>query len=79
MNPLYNIQDVTKPKNGLVVCENNYWICEDGDPTKAYFFGDSPQSNAKKGISEWVMSRTFNPKDNVSVVHIPIAYIKNRN
>ena len=78
MNPNYKTLDVTEPKNGLVVYKDGYWICKDSDPKQAYFFGTSPQSNSNKAISEWVLKRTFEEKDNVGIVFIPIAYIPQR-
>lgn len=71
-------RDVTIPRHGLIVYTNNYWYCQDGDPTKALFAGDSPQCNKNKSIMDNQINnlhyKGFNPK----VVHIPVAYVPER-
>lgn len=71
----YQTKDVTEPKTGLVVKMGYWWICEDGDPTKALFFGTAAQCNKDKRISEWTLNGYYKGHDNLQLVFIPYAYV----
>lgn len=76
MAHVFNTRDVTIPKSGLVVYSNSYWLCEDGDPQKALFYGLSPQCNRNERIVNRVLRNNKLYKDkNLEVVFIPIAYV----
>ncbi len=78
----FEIRDVTKPKNGLIVYSNSYWICIDGNPGKALFYGTSPQCNNNKLISETLLKNKQVYPDNLGnlqVVFIEIAFVPQRN
>ena len=68
--------DVTQPKEGYRVALNRYWLCTEGDLTRAIFFGNSPQCNTKESISRMGIVLA---KDGtgwpVDVVFAPISYI----
>lgn len=74
MNKLYKIVDVTKPIEGRVVITNSYWQCVDGNPEKALYFGETPQCNKNKAVSERLCKNLLEEKDNVKVVFIEVAY-----
>lgn len=73
------IRDVTTPKNGLVVYTKSYWVCVDGDPTKALFYGTSPQCNTNESITKWMLKGDLYKAYNVSVVYIETAFVPERN
>lgn len=73
----YTVKDITDPKEGYIVFKNRYWVCQDGDPTKALFYKQKyPQCNhnslvVKNGLESY-------PKQyNALVVFVPTAYIYN--
>lgn len=72
----YTTIDVTQPKDGYTVRTNYYWLCVNGDPTKALFYKKLyPQCNKNKYISEKHGIKELNG-ETVSVIFIPVAYIK---
>jgi hypothetical protein len=71
----YTTKDVTKPKTGLVVYMGNFWLCEDGDPTKALFYGPAPQCNKDKRILHWRINNPNNLPENTQIVFINYAYV----
>lgn len=74
--PKFNTKDVTEPKEGLVVSRGAWWLCKDGDPTKALFFGNCPQANKDKRIPEWSLNQErYKAIGNLQIVYIDIAYI----
>lgn len=75
----FNQVDVTKPVSGRVVYKNAYWHCVNGDPTKALFYGTSPQCNENKKISESILKRLHNENSEVEIVFIETAFVFNRN
>lgn len=76
----FNTKDVTIPKEGLVVYKDAYWLCVNGDPTQALFFGSSPQCNKNKTIQEWAMKQDqYAKRGNLSIVFIETAFVPNRN
>lgn len=73
--PKFNTKDVTKPKEGLVVMKAAYWLCVDGDPTKALFFGNAPQTNKDKRIPEWSLKQDrYKAVGNLQIIYIETAY-----
>lgn len=66
--------DITVPKEGRVILMNRYWACVKGVPTKALYYGNSPQCNKNESIMKWTNDRLFTKEDNVHVVFVPIAY-----
>ena len=72
----FNTKDITTPKTGLEVNARSYWLCEDGDPKKALFFGDAPQCNTNKRIVELLLSTLFyQAMNNLQIVYVEIAYV----
>jgi hypothetical protein len=71
----YHTIDVTKPKNYATVRKDHYWLCEDGDPTKALFHNEALQCNKDKRIAEWVLNGAYKAHDNIQVVFIEMAYV----
>jgi hypothetical protein len=71
----YTTKDVTQPKEGLVVRKDSYWLCENGDPAKAFFWGPAPQCNKDKRIMDWRLSQPNTIPDNAQIVFIEYAYI----
>ncbi len=73
-------RDVTTPTNGWIVRTDYFWICENGDPTKALFFqGYSAQCNRMEAMVDRFIHTLY--KDHpvpVSKVFIPIAYVPER-
>lgn len=74
----FTTEDITQPKEGRIVFENKYWLCENGDPTKALFYkGVYPQCNkcrrimiGLKGLSQ----RNFDAP--IEIIFIKTAYVK---
>lgn len=71
----YRTIDVTIPKSFSSVRKDYYWLCEDGDPTKALIFNQTPQCNQDKRISEWVLNGAYKAHNNIQIVFIELAYI----
>lgn len=79
MNRQLAIKDVVTPKPGLMVNGPCYWLCEDGDPKKALFYGDSPQCNSDKRIPESMLkSRIYEGVRNLQIVFIQTSYVPRR-
>lgn len=74
-NPKFNFKDIKTPKSGLQVYTDSYWLCENGDTTKALFFGDSPQCNRNKKICESTSDHKMYKEFNLSIVFVPVAYV----
>jgi hypothetical protein len=78
--PTFNTKDVTEPKEGLVVYKDAYWLCVDGDPKRALFFGNSPQCNKDKRIQEWAMKQDqYANRGDLQIIHIETAFVPQRN
>lgn len=82
----FEIRDLCEPKDGHVVRRGCFWICEDGDPNKALFYGDSPQCNLSERLCKHLCSEKYikdvsnqlgRPVD-LRVVHVEIAFMKQR-
>lgn len=77
---LFNVKDVRTAKDGMIVRVNCYWVCLDGDPTTALFYGESPQCNKDKRICdhsiETEMYKDFS--DRLQVILVPVSYIPQR-
>jgi len=71
----YHTKDVTEPKDGLVIKRDNFWLCEDGDPTCALFFWKTAQCNKDKRVLEWSLKNTYKDHDNLQIVFIDYAYV----
>jgi len=70
----FNFKDVTEPATGMTVYRDCYWLCENGDETKALFSGNSPQCNSNKAILEWALARPMYSNMNLQSVFIPLAF-----
>lgn len=70
-------KDVTKPKDGYEVIARTYWICENGDPTKALFYGQSLQGNRNHRICEHMIERGLykNHPVPIEIVYLETAFI----
>lgn len=74
--PKFNTKDVTEPQEGLVVVKSSHWLCVDGDPTKALFFGNCPQANRNKAVPEWSLNQErYKAVGNLQIVFIETAYV----
>ena len=71
----YITRDVTQPIEGLEVRKNCYWLCEKGNPTKALFFGTSPQCNRNRKICEMVLKEAYYSDPVIRIIFIRVAYI----
>lgn len=71
----YHTVDVTIPKSYSTVRKDHYWLCEDGDPTKALFHNQTPQCNKDHRIAEWVFKNAYKAHDNIQIVFIELAYV----
>lgn len=73
-----NIQDVTVPRNGYTVYSGNYWLCVDGDPCKALFYGTSPQCNRDKRIGDHMINSDAYGEysGKLQIVFIENAFVK---
>ena len=75
----FTIENALEPKDGYLVYTDKYWLCVDGDPTKALFYqGLYPQCNCRiraEGLL-WRLNRYPDAPKNVSIVLIKIAYVK---
>lgn len=71
----YTTKDVTVPKDGLVLKTGNFWLCEDGDPARALFHGQTPQCNKDRRVAEWVLNGAYKAHDNLQIVFIDFAYV----
>lgn len=78
LNKKFSTKDVTEPKSGLVCYTESWWICLDGDPKKALFYGSSPQCNKDKRIGEHLLKGDLYKGMNVSIVFIDVAYVPQR-
>lgn len=75
---MFTTKDVTTPQSGLVVYKNRYWNCIDGDPTKALFYGNSPQCNGDIKVQQWMIKTDLYKGMNVKPVFIETAYVPQR-
>ena len=75
----YNTKDVSTPRDGYTVYMNRYWVCVDGDPKQALFYGDSPQCNRNKYVPETMLSGgTYKGQRYLEVVFLETAYLQVR-
>jgi hypothetical protein len=75
----FNTKDIKTPQSGLVVLRDAYWLCEDGDPKRALFFGDSPQCNKDKRITEYLLNTAqYKYKGNLLVTFVELAFVPPR-
>jgi hypothetical protein len=75
MKNKYHTIDVTQPIQGRVVMTDQYWLCKDGDPTQAIFFGESAQCNKNELILKNFLQYTRDRSDwNVEIVFLEVAY-----
>lgn len=75
----FNLKDIVTPQNGLVVYSNAYWLCSHGDPTKALFYGDSPQANQNRKILEWLLkTKQYSERGDLQIVFVETAFVPER-
>lgn len=79
MKAKFNTQDITIIKTSMIVFKDYYWMCENGDITKALFYGTSPQCNTKKSIVEHLMKDGAYQNLSAQIVFVPIAYVPQPN
>lgn len=78
--PIFNTKDVTEAKDGLVVYKNAYWLCVDGSPQHALFFGNAPQCNANIKVQEWALKQDqYSKRGDLQIVFIETAFVPQRN
>lgn len=71
----YTTKDVTTPVDGFTLMKDKYWLCEDGDPTKALYFWKTAQCNGDKRVLEWALNHTYKAHNNLKIVFIDFAYV----
>lgn len=71
----FNFKDIETPKNGLQVYTDSYWLCENGDPKRALFYGDSPQCNSNKLICTHTFQHKMYQNMNLEIVFISVAFV----
>lgn len=71
----YHTKDVTIPVDGFILKKGKYWLCEDGDPTRALFVWKTAQCNSDRRISEWALKNTYKAHNNIQIVCIEFAYV----
>lgn len=72
---VFELRDVTKASTGKIVYSNYYWICKDGDPKQALYYGDAPQCNLNEDLASKyadILDKKLNYS--VSPVFLEIAY-----
>lgn len=77
--PIFKTKDVTEPKDGLVVYKNTHWLCVNGDPKQALFFGNAPQCNSNVKVLEWSLKRDQYANRGLQIVFIETAFVLQRN
>lgn len=71
----YSTIDVSKPTPGRVVMKDKYWLCKDGDPTQAIFYGQTAQCNQYKQIPDRMKEYTEKQTGwKVGVVFMEFSY-----
>ena len=79
MHPLLTTRDVTEAEAGLTVYTDSWWLCVDGDPKQALFFGKSPQANSKERLAKHILeTNSLYDGMNLKVTHIPVAFVPPR-
>lgn len=83
MKNVFNTKDITTPKEGLVVMENKYWMCEDGDPAKALFYGNHPQCNQNENVIKYALKEEASMNyakgfKNLQSVFVKTAFVPQR-
>lgn len=74
----FTTKDITQPIAGYTVYRNNYWICKNGDITKALFYKDKyPQCNKNKAIIDWGWNKEI--FDDCEAVYVEVAFVKSIN
>lgn len=72
---VWSTVDITKPIPGYIVVEPTWYLCVDGDPTKALFYMGFPQRNSSKAVVDaLITSKVFKAFTNVSAVFLEISY-----
>lgn len=75
MKNKYHTIDVVTPFEGAIVVLNTYWLCKDGDPKQAIFFGTTAQCNKSEAIVDKYLQYTRDKSGwNVEIVFLEIAY-----
>lgn len=71
----YHTVDVTNPTSYSTVYKEHYWLCEDGDPTRALFFNQTAQCNRDMRICNWIVNGAYKAHDNIQIVFMELAYV----
>lgn len=78
--PIFNTKDVTEPKDGLVVYKDAHWLCVNGDPKRALFYGNSPQCNRNVKVSEWTLKQDqYAKRGDLQIIYIETAFVPQSN
>lgn len=76
----FTTKDITTPKSGLVIYTTSYWLCVDGDPKQALFYGESPQCNKDKRICEHLLrSGSYAGRIDLQITYVETAFVPQRN
>jgi hypothetical protein len=72
----YQTKDVTQPFGGATVYVNTFWLCVDGDLTKALFYKNNyPQCNRNKNMMDWALKNAKDLPENTSAVFATVSYV----
>lgn len=71
----YTTKDVNIPYHGATVYTDTWWVCIDGDSSKALFYDDRPQCSKDKQIVEFGIKNGTYTDMKVGLVFIEVAYI----
>ena len=73
---MFRTVDITTPLSGRVVYKDSYWLCEEGNPQKALFYGNTPQCNKSKSIAEHVIKNDlYSNYTKLQVAFIETAFV----
>jgi hypothetical protein len=78
MEKKFTTRDIVTPKPGLMVYGPSYWLCEDGDPKKALFYGTSAQCNKDRRIPEMMLKGMRKDRTDLQIVFVETAYVPQR-
>lgn len=69
--------DIITPKPGLVVGGPSYWMCKNGDPKQALFFGKSAQRNTNKSVVEHLLKSNpiYAKLEGIEIVYVEMSFL----
>lgn len=69
-------RDVTQPIPGYITVGSVYWLCKNGDPTQALFWGQFPQYNSNPDTVKHMMNENmYKEVGGLEMVFMQLSYI----